>query len=360
MTQGQLALVYAKRACDTMMRNFAPAELPPVQKFHYHQGVFFSGMYHTYLVCREERYYDYMKQWVDNIVWEDGSIHDFDARMLDDIQPGILLFPLYERTGDKRYEIALETLMEVLRNWKCNEYGGFWHKEWHPNQMWLDGLYMAGPIQAKYAAVYKKPQYLETVIRQIFLMKDHLLCKRTGLLYHAWDASKKSDWADPLTGVSHEVWGRAMGWYVVALLDILEVMPKTHPRYGEITELEKRLLESLIKYQDGKSGMWYQIVDKGSRSDNWLETSCTALFAYSIARAVRYEILDKKYTDNVWRAFEGIIEHSVTQIGEDMQLNYICKGLDVTVYDTYVRAETGINDLHGMGAFLLMCAELAM
>ena len=354
------ALKYAKAACDTMIRKFAPNELPPVHKFHYHQGVFLSGMLNTYNVCKEEKYFEYMKAWVDNIIWEDGSIHDFDRRMLDDIQPGILLFPLFERTGDKKYEIALKQLLGVLKDWKRNDYGGFWHKEWHPNQMWLDGLYMAGPIQAKYAAVYNEPQYLETVITQILLMKDHLLSEETGLLYHAWDACKQMDWADPVTGVSHEFWGRAMGWYVVALLDILEVMPKTHDRYNEIAELEKSLLESLIKYQDSESGMWYQVIDKGDHSDNWLETSCTALFSYSIARAVRFGILDKKYMDNAWKAFEGIIKHSVTFNGDDMQLDYICTGLDVTVYDIYVHAATGINDLHGMGAFLLMCAELAM
>ena len=353
------AIGYAKSACDTMMRKFKAEELPPKGKFHYHQGVFLSGMFHTYDVCREEKYYDYIKSWVDSIVWADGSIHTFDPGMLDDIQPGILLFPLYKRTGDSRYKTALETLMPILKNWNRNDVGGFWHKEWHPNQMWLDGLYMAGPLEAEYAKVFDSPGFLETAIEQVFLMAKYMMDDKSGLLYHGWDPEKKMWWVDPKTGLSTEFWGRAMGWYVVTILDILEFTPKTHPKYNDMIELEKRVLQGVLKVRDKESGMWYQVMDKGDRPDNWLETSCSALFSYALARAVHMGILDDEYLKYAWEAFEGIINNSLTQKGEDIMVGGVCVGTDVSNYEAYVTRPTCVNDLHGMGAFLLMCSELA-
>lgn len=353
------AMKYAKQACDTMMSRFRPEELPPVQKFHYHQGVFLSGMMNTWKVCGDEKYFDYIKEWVDSIIWADGSIHDFDPGMLDDIQPGILLFQIYARTGDIRYKKALDTLMPILKSWKRNDFGGFWHKEWHPHQMWLDGLYMAGPLEAEYADVFKQPSFLETAVEQLFLMAEYMMDPDTNLLYHAWDASKQESWADSITGLSSEFWGRAMGWYVVAILDILEFTTKNHPRYQEMITLERQVLQGVLKVQDKASGMWYQVINKGEQPDNWLETSCTALFAYAIAKAVRMGILDFDCMDCAWRAFEGIISHSLTWEGEDLLIGGVCVGTGVCNYAGYIARPTSVNDLHGVGAFLLMCAELA-
>ncbi len=353
------ALEYAMLACDTMIGKYTVETLPPEHKFHYHQGVFLSGMLHTWEVSGKKKYYDYVKEWVDSIVWEDGSIHDFDRGMMDDIQPGILLFPLYRETGDLRYKKALDTLLPILKNWKRNEYGGFWHKEWHPNQMWLDGLYMAGPLEAEYAKEFDCPEYLEIAVEQAFLMAEHMQDKNSGLLYHGWDTEKKCWWVDKKTGLSTEFWGRAMGWYVVAILDILEFMPKEHPRRNEMIELEKEALQAVLRVQDKESGMWYQVMDKGDRADNWLETSCTALFAYAVSRAARTGILPECCREAAWNAFCGIEKHSLTRNGGELQLSGICIGTDVSNYEAYVTRPTCTNDLHGMGAFLLMCAELA-
>lgn len=353
------AIELAKNSCDTMMRKFKPEELPPVHKFHYHQGVFLSGMMKTYEVCCEEKYIDYIKAWVDSIIWEDGSIHDFDPGMLDDIQPGILLFKLYERSGDKRYKTALETLMPILKNWKKNEYGGFWHKEWHPNQMWLDGLYMAGPLEAEYAAKFNSSEFLETAIDQIFIMEEHIKDPQSGLLRHAWDSSKEEAWSDPETGLSPEVWGRAMGWYVVAVLDILEHTPTDNPRYDDIVKLENKMLKAVIKYQDSSSGMWYQLPVKGDCEGNWLETSCTSLFAYAIAKAIRMGVLEHEYKENAVKALYGAEKHSIEYDSDNLLIKRVCVGTGVGDYDFYIKRPTSINDLHGAGAFLLMCSELS-
>ena len=155
------ALDYAKMACDTLMKKFDAPKLPPEGRFHYHQGVFLSGMQKTYDICQEEKYFNYIKEWVDSIILEDGTISQFDKGQLDDIQPGVLLFELYQKTGDERYKKALFTLLPIVKDFPKNSEGGFWHKVVNPEQMWLDGLYMAGPISAQFAADFNQPEYFE-------------------------------------------------------------------------------------------------------------------------------------------------------------------------------------------------------
>ena len=142
---GHTALDYAEMACKALMKKFAPEDLPPKGRFHYHQGVFLSGMQKTYLLSGDEKYYEYCKAWVDSIIDEDGNITKFDTTQLDDMQPGVLLYLLYEKTNDPRYKKALDTLIPLIKDFPKNPEGGFWHKGRYPEQMWLDGLYMAGP-----------------------------------------------------------------------------------------------------------------------------------------------------------------------------------------------------------------------
>ena len=348
-----------KALCDTMIRKFPDAaDLPPKQLFHYHQGVFLSGMMKIYELTAEEQYYEYIKSWVDSIIQPDGSIETYDPTSLDDIQPGILLFPLYERTKDERYKKALNTLIDILRTWKKNSAGGFWHKDMHPDQMWLDSLYMGGPIQAEYSLFSGETQFLDEAAKQAIIMYENMTDLETGLMFHAWDESKKIDWADKETGLSSEVWGRAQGWYVVAILDILSFMPMDHPKREKLIEIEKAVLASVMKYRDEERHMWYQVVNKGSEPGNWIETSCSCLFTAAIAKAVYMNILDNSYLAYVNECFESIYE-SVDKAGKDILVNNVCVGTGVCDYKKYISRPTSENDLHGVGAFLLMCAEVA-
>ena len=353
------ALHYGKLACKTMMEKFDAPDLPPKGGYHYHQGVFLSGMMHLYEVCGDESYYEYTKSWIDSLIPEPGVIRNYWKGNLDDYMPSILLFPLYERTKDEKYLAALQMQAANLRNWCRNSYGGFWHKEWHPNQMWLDGLYMAGPLEAEYSATFGDNHYIETAINQIILMKEHIQDPETKLLYHAWDASKEMEWADKETGLSPEFWGRALGWYVVAILDILEFVPENHPKRQTIIDIELEVLEALTKYQDKETGMWYQVVDKPDCEGNWIESSCTSLFSYAMAKAVRMGLADKKYLDIAMKGFEGVINTSIEFDGDDLLIGGVCIGTGVMGYEGYIARPTSINDLHGAGAFLLMCAEIA-
>lgn len=346
---------YAKAACDTMMRKFAAADLPPKGRFHYHQGVFLSGVYQNYRICGEEKYFQYIKDWVDSIINEDGDINTFDKGQLDDIQPGILLYPLYERTGDKRYKIALDTLLPIIKNFPRNKEGGFWHKERNAEQMWLDGLYMAGPICAEYAKRFDKPEYWDLCVEQALMMREKTEDKNTGLWYHAWDSVKQQKWADPETGLSPEFWGRSIGWVPVAILDELDFMPEDYAKRPEMEALVRDLMEAVCRYQS-EDGRWYQVVDKGDQEGNWLENSCSCLYVAAICKAVRKGILDESYMAQARKGYEGVI-NSLTFEGEDIQIGNVCVGTGVGDYEHYCKRPVSTNDLHGVGAFLIMCAE---
>lgn len=350
----QKPLFYAKAAVETMMRKFEAPELPPVGRFHYHQGVFLSGVYQTYLLCKEERYFDYMKGWVDAMMDEEGNIFECDHGQMDDIQPGILLYPLIERTGDMKYRNALETLIEVMRKYPKNREGGFWHKAWFANEMWLDGLYMGGPIQAEYAAKYNAPELFDEVAFQALLMEKVTKDEKTGLLYHAYDSERAAEWADKETGLSPEFWGRSIGWVPVAVLDDLDFLPENHPKRGEMERMVTELLIALCKYQ-GPDGRWYQVVDKVDAPENWPENSCTCLYVAAICKAVAKGLLNKSYLDCAKKGYEGVI-NSLSFEEEDIQIGNVCVGTGVGDYQHYINRPTSTNDLHGVGAFLIMCA----
>lgn len=356
MMTGKTPLEYAKASCETMMRKYKAEELPPAGHFHYHQGVFLSGVYQTYLECGEEEYFNYIKKWVDSCVNEQGEIHDFDEGQLDDIQPGILLFPLLERTGDLRYRKALDTLAAIIKQFPKNEEGGFWHKKWFPEQMWLDGLYMAGPISAEYGSRFGRPEYFDIAAEQALLMEKKTRDSKTGLWYHAWDCSKQEDWADKKTGLSPEFWGRSIGWVPVAVLDELDFLPADHPARESMTELVRRLLEAVCHYQF-EDGCWYQVVDKAEQPGNWPEISCTCLFVAAVCKAVREKIISEEYLESAKRGYEAVIR-SLKWEKDDLIVNGVCIGTGVGDYAHYCNRPVSSNDLHGVGAFLLMCTQM--
>lgn len=357
LDQSLTPLQVAELACDTMMRTYKAEDLPPKGHFHYHQGVFLSGMQKTYELCGKEKYFQYVKDWVDSIIDEQGEIHWFDPGELDDIQPGILLFLLYDKTGDERYQKALDTLLPYILHFPRNQEGGLWHKEKNANQMWLDGLYMAGPICAQYGREFGHPEYFDLVTFQAKLMEQKTKDTRTGLWYHAWDSLKQRPWADPDTGLSPEFWGRAEGWVPVALLDELDYLPENHPDYQKLADMSVRLLDALCRYQD-KSGLWYQVVDKGGQKGNWLESSCTCLFTAGLCKAVRKGFMDKSYLSYAKRGYQGVVSR-LKQNEKGVLIDNICVGTGVGDYRHYCNRPTSVNDLHGAGAFLLMCTEAA-
>ena len=351
-------LQWGELACDTLMLKFDAKELPPVGRFHYHQGVFLLGMEKCLKQNNNDKYFTYIKDWVVSIVDARGTVTGYDPTQFDDIEPGILLFNLYEKTGDERYKTALFTLVPTFKNWKTNSKGGFWHKDECPNQMWLDCLFMCGPIAVKFGKTFQDPDYFDLIAHQAILMYQYTKDDKTGLLYHGWDETKEAPWADPVTGKAPEFWGRAIGWFPVALLEIFDDFPENHQKKPELITILQNTLKSLIPFQDEKTGLWYEVIDKTDDPKNWLETSCTCLFVYALAKAVRKGYLHKIYLKYAWKGFAGVINRLKFDDNGGIIIDGVCVGTGIGDYEHYLNRPTSVNDLHGAGAFVLMCAEM--
>lgn len=360
MREIKTALDLAVQAADTLMATYRAEELPPVPRFHYHQGVFLSGMYKTYELTADEKYPRYIKDWLKSVITEDGGFRFREETLVDDMQPAILLFPfLAERPEDDeepRFRQALENIIAEIPRMKRNALGGFWHKTHLPNEMWLDGLYMLGPLMSEYAARFGRPDLFEETARQVRLMVQGTKDPATGLLYHAFDPERRAAWAGA-EGHSPEFWGRSLGWVPVAILDDLDFFPAEHPARPWLEETARGLLAAICRFQSAE-GRWYQVLDKGGREDNWLENSCSCLFAAALAKAVRKGLLPAEYKENAERAFVGV-KQSLTWEEDKLLLGGVCIGTGVGDYKYYVERPCSVNDLHGMGALLLMCTELA-
>ena len=357
------AIEYAHTAINTILKRQSKGELVYKGLFEYPQGVFLAGMEQIYDTCHEEKYFEHIKNWMDDQIeriekvvveksWTTFSTLDFR-------KSGTLLFGLYDKTGDEKYLEIARQLAESMKSYPVNAYGGFWHTKWTKDEMWLDGLYMAGPFLAMYGAYSGKEEYFDMVANQLLVVWEHTRDPETGLPRHGWDCSKEAQWADPVTGLSEEVWGRALGWYTVAMCDILDYFPKTHEKYQQIVDVLNEFLKLVIDYQDEADGRWYQVVDKGDRADNWLENSCTCLLSYAIAKAVKKGYLEAEYMANAIKGYEGVI-HSLKYDEEgNMLIGDICVGtcIESGKYEHYIGRTTCVNDLHGSGAFILMCSQ---
>lgn len=363
----QSPLGYAQAAIETMQRKYRGAELPPVKHFHYHQGVFLSGVYQSYRLNGDERYLQYIKDWVDSNVSRSGKVLNYDRNALDDIQPGILLFPLLEHTQDQRYRRALDELAHDISIYPKNDEGGYWHNDRAPREMWLDGLYMGGPFMTEYGAKFNRPDLIDEATRQVELMHKKMRVKKTGLWRHAYDPEHAQPWADRQTGLSPEYWGRSMGWVPVAILNELDYMPSNHPERTTLEGIVSNLLISLCEYQD-EDGRWWQIVDKVGVEGNWPENSCTCLYVAGLSKAVRLGIPPTEYLTPARQGYQGVIsslrwKEMTDAEGNtmyDLLVGDVCIGTGVGDYDFYCARPTSVNDLHGVGAFLLMCTELEM
>ncbi len=334
----------------------------------YEEGVLLDGMAAEWHSTADGQDFKYIKTAVDKYVTEDGTIKGYkaDGHTLDDIEMGRAVLLVYRVTQQAKYAKAAKFLHEQLALQPRTASGAYWHKQIYPNQIWLDGAYMAEPFRAAYAVTFQEPGDFDDIAKQLLLMDEHMRDAKTGLLKHGWDESKQMAWADKTTGLSPEVWARAMGWYAVALVDVLDWFPKDHPQRAALIAALNRTDAAAVKYQDARSGLWWQVVDKGDRLGNYLEASASCMFVYSLAKGVRMGYLPKSDDTAAKRGWEGIQKQFVTT-GPDglMELNGTVKvgGLGGTpyrsgTYEYYVGEKTQTNDSKGIGAFLLAGSEM--
>lgn len=340
----------------------------PKAKWAYETGVFLKGLESIWAETGNPKYFDFIKAVVDSYVETDGSIETYKLEdfTLDNINCGKLLLTLYQRTKEEKYRKAAFVLMNQLENQPRTHEGGFWHKKIYPYQMWLDGIYMASPFIAQFSRMFDRPACLDDVADQILWMEHHARDSRTGLLYHGWDESREQEWADPKTGCSKNFWGRAMGWYAMGILDVLDFMPEKHPRRAAIIGVFKRLSKAVAHYQDSGTGLWYQVMDQGKREKNYLEASASSMFVYALAKGVRRGYLDKEYATAANRGYEGLIKQLIkVDPGGTVNLTQICSvaGLGGPqkrngTFEYYVSEPVVANDLKGVGAFIMASVEI--
>jgi unsaturated rhamnogalacturonyl hydrolase len=337
-------------------------------KWAYEWGVVLKGIEQVWQKTGQQPYFDYIQRNIDAFVEPDGSIRTYDAGEynLDQINTGKLLFGLWRETGQERYKQAAFRLRDQLRTHPRTSERGFWHKAIYPHQMWLDGIYMQGPFYAEFARTFDDPAGLDDVAHQITIIEKHTRDPKTGLLYHGWDESKQQAWANPETGCSPHFWGRGLGWYVMAIPDVLDHLPHDHPQRPTIIEIFRAVIAALANVQDPATGLWYQVLDQAQRPGNYLEASASCMFVYGIAKGVRGGYLDAAYRAVAVRGYQGIVEHFVDaneQGGVD--LNRICSvaGLGGNPYrdgsfEYYISEKVVTNDYKGVGAFILAGVEI--
>ena len=278
-------------------------------RWGYHQGLIGKSMLDMWEYTGEQKYFDFVKTFGENVISEDGHIntYEFKSYNIDNINAGKLLIPLYQETKDERYLKALDTLIHQMASHPRTSEGGFWHKLRYPHQKWLDGIYMASPFLAAYAVDFDQPQYFDDVVNQITLMAKHAYNPDKKLLYHGWDESKEQPWADKTTGLSANFWSRSIGWYGMAIVDVLDFLPEDHPGRSELIAIARNVAEGIQMHQDEKTGTWYQVTDMGDREGNYLESSGTAMFVYFLYKGVRLGYLDKSYLATAKKGYEGMV-----------------------------------------------------
>ncbi len=338
------------------------------ERWDYEQGLVLEALKQVSFAIGEEKYIRYLQDNIDRFVQEDGSIRTYDllSYNIDNINAGRPVLFLYERTGEPKYRAAVETLRTQLRHHPRTNSGGFWHKKIYPYQMWLDGIYMAEPFYARYAATFGDSAAYDDIAFQILEIERRTRDPKTGLLHHGWDESRQQQWADKETGRSPNFWGRAMGWYAMGIVDVLDVFPHDHPQRNEIIAVLQRLIDAVIPYQDPSTGTWYQVLDQGGREGNYREASCTAMFTYAMAKGVRKGYLDSAAIGIAQKAFDGMLQEFVTEEGDGLvSLHHVCSvsGLGGNPYrdgsyEYYIGEPQRTNDLKGVGPFILAALEL--
>lgn len=343
-------------------------DFQPRLKWDYCHGVEMKGFTDLYLKYGNRRYMDYVLAYCDTMTYADGSIVTYKPSelSLDRINSAKLFFQAYKETGDEKYMKALRLVRGQLTYQPRTKEGGFWHKLIYTRQMWLDGLYMAEPFYAEYAASFGQPEDFKDIALQFEVVAKHTYDPSNGLFRHAWDEARQQKWADPKTGQSAHCWGRALGWYAMALVDALEFVPESasKERASMISILEK-VASAVKKYQDAKTGLWYQVMDRSGDEGNYLESSCSAMFTYSLYKAVRLGLLDKSYLDVAEKGYDGIVRNFIeVELSGVVNLTRACAvaGLGGTPYrsgdyEYYINEKIRSNDPKAVGPFILASLE---
>lgn len=338
--------------------------------WNYIDGCMMISLLDLYKESKDESYFQFVESFIDYYVSEDGTMLGYDRLTynLDDINESRVLFDLFEITKKDKYQKAIfNTFQHILEQPRTHQ-GNFWHKKIYPNQVWLDGLFMAQPFYARYLKTYKSHLTYDDIVMQFENVRKYMFNEEKKLYYHGYDASKSIFWADPQTGLSKNFWLRAMGWYIVALIEVIEILPYDYsPKTKIMIPLLQEMVDGLLRYQDQKSKLFYQIVDQGGRDKNYLETSGSLLVSYALLKSSRLGVLANPYQVIGKQIFDGVIEKYLTEVDGDLNLGGIClvAGLGPEhntrrdgSYEYYVSEPIVNNDAKGVGPLIMAYTEI--
>jgi unsaturated rhamnogalacturonyl hydrolase len=372
-TQGRSARDgrWSERTALAAMARWPAGQFLPVGTrwiWNYELGTLLVGVDAVMQSSTDGRFFQYIQIAVEPFIGPDGSISTYkvDEYQLDSILLGRQLLLLYGVTKQEKYAKAATVLYEQLKHQPRTASGGFWHKQRYPNQMWLDGLYMAEPFYAEYAATFHHPEAVADIGLQFRLIDEHARDAKTGLLRHGWDESKQQRWADKETGQSPEAWARAMGWTMMALVDTLDYLPAESTERKELLAQLGRDAAAVVRYQDKDSGLWWQVMDQGGRAGNYMESSASCMFVYALTKGVRNGYLPAEYRTNAERGYRGVLDRFVEAgPGSDVTLKGTVKvgGLGGDPYrsgtfEYYISEPVVSNDPKGVGPFILASVEI--
>jgi unsaturated rhamnogalacturonyl hydrolase len=352
-----------------MTRNPDAAYLDFVEtpRWNYTNGLVCSAIQRVWSSTKDEKYYNYIKAYADQMISEDGTIKLYkpEEYNIDKVNSGKFLFALLEHTGDQKYAKALHRLRDQMRTHPRTSEGGYWHKKIYPHQMWLDGLYMGSPFLAQYGKVFNEPALFDDVALQVELIDKYTFNSSNGLYYHAWDESKEQRWANKEDGKSPHAWGRAMGWFSMSLVDILDYFPVDHPKRKDILKVADKVAQAVAMYQDKKSGVWYQVMDQADRKGNYLESSASSMFTYFLLKGASRGYIDKKYLAAARKGYEGVLSNFIKSDDKGLTIiTDVCAvaGLGGNPYrdgsfEYYIGEPRRNNDPKAVGPFIMAALE---
>ncbi|HZY61417.1 MAG TPA: glycoside hydrolase family 88 protein [Edaphobacter sp.] len=347
----------SKAVVETTMRTHPNAA--ELGKWGYAQALYLYGEYLVYERTHDPRYLAYIKSWADANIDAQGKINR-KIIALDYMLPGNLMLILYHETGEAKYKAAATEIWDTLTtDYPRTKDGGFWHATVRQHQLWLDGTYMALPFMVHYGEAFGKEKYAyDEASKQLLIYASHLNDPKSGLLFHAYDESGAQKWADPVTHHSSIFWARSIGWYGMALIDVLEKMPADHPNRPKLIALVRQLVHAYARYQDPKTGLWYNVVNMPKEPGNWLETSASSMYVYTISKAVERGYVSKKYEKVACKGYRGVLSELSPNADGGVDIANICIGTNVGNLQFYLDRPRKTNDDHGLGAFLIMNEQM--
>jgi unsaturated rhamnogalacturonyl hydrolase len=335
-------------------------------KWDYAAGLFTLSLLKLNEPVPDPAYAQFSRDVIGSFIQEDGTIRtcrreDFN---IDNLNPGKTVLALWDLTKEERYRKAAVLLRDQLTDHPRTPEGGFWHKQRYPSQMWLDGLYMGAPFYAEYARRFGPDADFDDVARQFRLMGQHAYDARSGLYYHGWDAAKNPEWANPVTGTSSNFWGRGLGWFSMALVDVLDFFPEQHAARAELVRMLNQVCAGVVRHQDPSSHLWWQVLDQGGRAGNYLEATASSMFVYTLAKGVNRGYLPRHYAEPARQGYAALVDRFLRFDADGrVSLTACCLvaglgyGRDGS-YAYYLREPVVDNDLKGVGPFILAGIEM--